>query len=60
MAILSNPRLLSASGGGSGMTVLIDIHDNQVRSEGDLDQIARKVLEQLGRRAAEVGLRSIG
>ncbi len=65
VAIIRNPRNLqltpeSGSSSGSGITVVVDVHDNQLSSATDADRlagiIARKVEEKLGDRARAMGL----
>jgi hypothetical protein len=58
-AILRNPKpILSGSGGGTNVVQFNgDIH---VRSEDDIDKIARKVEQVMGRKASAIGMRSVG
>ena len=57
VAILRNPRPFLLGGGGGGNTVNF-YGDITVRTEADIDQIARKVTKSMGNTAALKGLRS--
>ncbi len=57
LIVLSRPRGVDVGGGGASVNFMGDIY---VRSESDIDEIARKVMEAMGRRASSVGLRSVG
>lgn len=59
LIILSRPRGLD-SGGMGGNSIVININGPVVRSENDVDEIARKVMAALGRTASTLGLRSVG
>ncbi len=56
-AILRNPRAMMGSFGGGG-AVSVTFGNVYVRSEADIDEIARKVTRVMGRDAALKGLRS--
>lgn len=60
VAVLRNPRQLMGDLGGGGGTIIIDVHDNQVRSDEDLERLARKIEAMMGRKASLVGLRPGG
>lgn len=58
LIILSRPRSASGAFGGGG-TVNFN-GDFYVRSEADIDAITRKVMEAMGNRGSQVGLRTVG
>jgi len=59
-AILRNPKPILSGGAGGGTYVVQFSGDIHVRSEDDIDKIARKVEQAMGRKASAIGMRSIG
>jgi hypothetical protein len=65
VAVLRNPRtanLMPSGDGGSGVTVVVDVHDNNLGSEGDMEKlvakITRAVEESLNRKTALLGMKT--
>ena len=59
VAVLRNPRAFFGEMGGGGTSVTFN-GDIYVRSETDIDAIVRKVEKAMGRKASQIGLRSVG
>lgn len=55
-AILRNPKALTGLGGGGG-DVTVNFGDVYVRDDGDIDKVARAVVNVIGRSASLTGLR---